>query len=397
MSRCAPLFLISDRVVFEGEDAVDAGGVTKELFALAMKDYLESTTLLQPCGDFHHLWFTRTPSHSPTDSFDEYLLGIFLGLACYNGILVNLPIAPVVYKLFNGGRISIEDLWAVDSSLARGLQALLDYAEVGTSFADVFGISFVATSNPLVVDSSAAVSTSRSFVELKPGGSEIQITRANRQEFVELFVQHALYRSCQEAVDNFISGLRVILHNQALSLCTSAEVSPLLPDRAPVMVPQIEMVICGSSDILDLNLADLRSHTSYLGEFHDRHPVICMFWVSSPAPPHLTDCPQETIGRLNPQEFRQFLLFLTATDRVPVGGLKQLRSTTQPCLPSPHPPPPLSSHRLTIQPTLSPPSALPVAHTCFNLLDLPSTYQSVEQLRERLLVALQHSQGFGLA
>jgi hypothetical protein len=280
------LLLPWGRVVFEGEDAVDAGGVTKELFTLAVKDYLESTTLLRPCGDLHHLWFTRTPdatlpscSTPPAASFDEYLLGIFLGLACYNGILVNLPIAPVVYKLFNGGRpISIEDLWAVDCSLARGLQALLDYAEVGTSFADVFGISFVAPSNPLVADSSSHSSS----VELKQGGSEIQITRANRQEFVDLFVQHALYRSCQEAVDNFVSGLRVILHNQALSLCTASEVL-FPPSCAPLtlfLFLQIEMVICGSSDLLHLNLNDLRRHASYLGEFHDRHPVICSFWVS---------------------------------------------------------------------------------------------------------------------
>lgn len=39
------------------------------------------------------------------NEFDEYLLGILLGLACYNGVLVNLPIVPVVYKLFNGSRV----------------------------------------------------------------------------------------------------------------------------------------------------------------------------------------------------------------------------------------------------------------------------------------------------
>lgn len=40
---------------------------------------------------------------------------------------------------------------------------------------------------------------------------------------------------------------------------------------------------------------------------------------------------------------------------------------------------------------------LPTAHTCFNQLDLPA-YKSAEEMREKLLVALQHSsEGFGFA
>lgn len=189
-----------------------------------MKEYLETSPLLRPCGDFHHLWFTRTSNRplAAEESFDEYLLGILLGLACYNGVLVNLPIVPIVYKLFNGGRASIEDLWTADSSLARSLQSLLDYSEVGTSFSEVFGITFVATTNPLI-DSSMPIA-SPTYIELQPNGSDLQVTRANRQEFVNLFIQHALYGCCRDAIESFLSGLRVILHNKALSLCTSSEV-----------------------------------------------------------------------------------------------------------------------------------------------------------------------------
>lgn len=68
---------------------------------------------------------------------------------------------------------------------------------------------------------------------------------------------------------------------------------------------------------------------------------------------------------------------MTATDRLPIGGLNQIR--------------------LTIQSTFQPPIALPVAHTCFNILDLPSSYESIDQLKDRLFIALEHCQGFGLA
>lgn len=38
---------------------------------------------------------------------------------------------------------------------------------------------------------------------------------------------------------------------------------------------------------------------------------------------------------------------------------------------------------------------LPVAHTCFNLLDLPR-YQTRERLRYKLLQAIQQTHGFSL-
>jgi len=36
---------------------------------------------------------------------------------------------------------------------------------------------------------------------------------------------------------------------------------------------------------------------------------------------------------------------------------------------------------------------LPRAHTCFNRLDLPA-YRSYEELREKLLLAVENSEGF---
>jgi E3 ubiquitin-protein ligase HERC4 len=38
---------------------------------------------------------------------------------------------------------------------------------------------------------------------------------------------------------------------------------------------------------------------------------------------------------------------------------------------------------------------LPVAHTCFNLMDLPR-YQTREKVQHKLLQAIQQTQGFSL-
>ena len=61
------------------------------------------------------LFFTRAtppapvPAPAPHASQaqwpEECMLGVIVGLAFYNGVLVNLPLVDIVYKLFNGGQV----------------------------------------------------------------------------------------------------------------------------------------------------------------------------------------------------------------------------------------------------------------------------------------------------
>lgn len=76
------------------------------------------------------------------------------------------------------------------------------------------------------------------------------------------------------------------------------------------------------------------------------------------------------------QVFVFFLaVFLTGSDRIPILGMK--------CL------------KLVIQPTGGGEDYLPVAHTCFNLLDLPK-YTDKETLKSKLIQAIDHYEGFSL-
>ncbi len=52
-------------------------------------------------------------------------------------------------------------------------------------------------------------------------------------------------------------------------------------------------------------------------------------------------------------------------------------------------------HQVIIQPTGGGDNYLPVAHTCFNVLDLPK-YTNKDTLRRKLVQAIQQSEGFGL-
>jgi hypothetical protein len=87
---------------------VDRGGVARELFAIALRDFIASRgDVLGVCGDHNEqLWFTRQGAAPVERLSGEYLLGVLVGLACYNGILVNLPIVPTVYKIWRKGTVS---------------------------------------------------------------------------------------------------------------------------------------------------------------------------------------------------------------------------------------------------------------------------------------------------
>lgn len=68
-------------------------------------------------------------------------------------------------------------------------------------------------------------------------------------------------------------------------------------------------------------------------------------------------------------------VFLTGSDRIPIHGMESLR--------------------IIIQSTTAEEHYLPVAHTCYNLLDMPR-YQTKEILRCRLTQAVEQYEGFSL-
>ena len=68
-------------------------------------------------------------------------------------------------------------------------------------------------------------------------------------------------------------------------------------------------------------------------------------------------------------------VFLTGSDRIPIHGMESMR--------------------IVIQSTTAEEHYLPVAHTCYNLLDMPR-YQTKEILRRRLTRAVEQYEGFSL-
>jgi len=315
------------KVIFVGEEAVDEGGVQKELFMLICRQ------LFNPqYGMFFLSNTTRTFWFNPSciDWVELELIGKILGLAIYNGIILDLQFPSVVYKKLLGLKPDFKDLCDGFPSFGDGLKQLLKYE--GDVENDL-GLTF-----QVMIDNFGHTT----YVDLKEGGSEIAVTNENRQEFVDLYVNHYLNVSIAKQFDYFSRGFRMVCDGPALRLFN---------------VSELEVLICGSPKF---DFHDLEESCLYQGFEPDSEPI-SWFW--------------EVVNSFTLEEKKKLLVFSTGSDRSPVGGLQNLNFV-------------IVKHG-------DEDDRLPQSHTCFNVLLLPD-YSSKEVLKERLLTAIQNSEGFGM-
>lgn len=319
------------RVHFIGEDGVDGGGVKKEFFQLLMTELLcPDYGMLAHQPESNTYWFD--PATLEAD--DEFLLlGLVIGLAVYNGVLLDLPLPLALYRKILGQEVRLRDLEEMQPTLGRSLRQLLQY-EGPNPVADVFCQTF-----SLDITACGEAQT----VPLCPGGETTVVTEDNRREFVELYVDWWLNRSIERQFEAFAKGFLMLCGGPALQLFSATE---------------LERLVCGSP-CLDFDA--LVSSARYEGGYHPEHRVVQWLW--------------QVVAGLNADEKKLFLKFFTGSDRAPIGGLANLR--------------------IVIQRDGADSTKLPTSHTCFNTLLLPS-YRSKEKLEDRLKLAILNAEGFGL-
>jgi ubiquitin-protein ligase E3 A len=130
------------RVIFENEEGIDEGGVRKEFFQLLVSQLLSvQYGMFTPTADGRALWINQ----SCLWNAEEFrLVGVLLGLAVYNGVLLDVHFPKVMYKkLLRVDRFELSDLASLDPSLHDGLKKLLEYTpeeEVESVFCRTFEV-----------------------------------------------------------------------------------------------------------------------------------------------------------------------------------------------------------------------------------------------------------------
>uniref|UniRef100_A0A3P9MXY5 HECT and RLD domain containing E3 ubiquitin protein ligase 3 n=1 Tax=Poecilia reticulata TaxID=8081 RepID=A0A3P9MXY5_POERE len=294
------------KVIFDGEEAVDAGGVTKEFFLLLLKELLDPVYgMFTHYKDSNLLWFSDK-------CFVEqnwfHLIGIVCGLAIYNSTVVDLHFPLVLYKKLLDVSPSLDDFKELSPTEARSLQQLLDYE--GGDVEETFLLSFAITRENYGMTE---------IKELIPGGESIAVDKNNRKEFVEAYLRYVFSDSVSEQYSAFSAGFLKVCGGEILSLFQPSELMAMVVGNNNYNWEEMEKV---------------------------------------------------SLTRRSPLP-----VFLTGSDRIPIHGMESLR--------------------IVIQSTTAEEHYLPVAHTCYNLLDMPR-YQTKETLCRRLTQAVEQYEGFSL-
>jgi len=208
------------KVIFDGEDGVDAGGVKKEFFQIVTRELLDpSFGMFKIFEESRFLWFN-------SDSFEsnnEYeLIGKLLGVAIYNSVIIDLKMPSLIYKKLKKQPLALADLEELHPQLAKGLRSLLEFTgDVKSTFEQNFQITYERYGENVVVD-------------LKEGGSEIFVDENNRIEYVELYVDYILTSSVRPQYDAFERGFLSVCGGRALDLFDYRE---------------LELLICGNPSL----------------------------------------------------------------------------------------------------------------------------------------------------
>lgn len=156
-------------VEFVGEQGVDEGGLSKEFFQLVVEQIFNpdyGMFVQQP--DTQTVWFN---SMSYENEAQFTLIGIVLGLAIYNTIILAVNFPMVVYRKLMGLRGTFDDLADWSPDLYRSLSEVLAYE--GGDMEEVFMLTFCIS----YADVFGGVLTHN----LKPGGEKIPVTQENKQ------------------------------------------------------------------------------------------------------------------------------------------------------------------------------------------------------------------------
>jgi E3 ubiquitin-protein ligase NEDD4 len=262
-------------------------------------------------------------------------VGRCIGVAIYHQRFLDAFFVSSFYKALLGRKFTLADMESVDSDVHRSLTWMLE-----NDITDILDLN-------MTVDDERF--GERITYELMPGGADIEVTEENKKEYVDLLCEWRCSRRIADQIKAITTGFYEVIPRDLISVFDERE---------------LELLIGG---IADVDVDDWQRNTLYRG-FSAEDAVIKWFW--------------EFIRSLEPEKKSRLLQFVTGTSRVPVNGFRELHGSDGP-------------RKFTIERMAGATEALPIAHTCFNRIDLPE-YSSKEALSSKILMAMEETEGFAV-
>lgn len=264
---------------FNGEEGVDAGGVTREWFqVLARGMFNPDWALWQPVAA------DRTTFHPNPLSWinGEHLLyfkfiGRIIGKALHEGRVLDAHFSRAVYKRLLGKEPNLKDLESMDLDYYKSLLWILE-----NDITDVISEDFSVVEEQFGEEK---------VVDLIPNGRNIPVTDENKREYVNAQVRYRLTTSVREQLENFVRGFHDIIPAELIAIFDEQE---------------LELLISGLPEI---DVDDWRANTEY-HNYTANSPQVTWFW--------------RIVRGMSNEEKAKLLQFVTGTSKVPLNGFKDL-------------------------------------------------------------------------
>ena len=266
------------KVEFIGEEAEDEGGVRKEFFMLVTRKLFDVNYGMFTYNEKTRLFWFNINSFEAKVKFE--LIGIVLGLALFNGIILDVKFPMAIYKKLLGIKPCLNDLKEYDPELYNNLYFLINTDD--KNLKENLDTTFTVT-----VDYFGE----KKIIPLKPNGENILIDYDNKNEYIDLYVNWFFNESINEFYVSFEKGFYRVFDKKLSKILSPQE---------------LELIICGTQK-LDFN--ELKKSVKY-EDYNEDSITVKYFW--------------QIVMEFNEEEKKKFLFFVTGCDRAPIDGLGSL-------------------------------------------------------------------------
>ncbi|NXA35030.1 WWP2 ligase, partial [Eudromia elegans] len=323
-------------IIMRGEEGLDYGGIAREWFFLLSHEVLNPMYCLFEYAGKNNYCLQINPASSINPDHLTYFrfIGRFIAMALYHGKFIDTGFTLPFYKRMLNKRPTLKDLESIDPEFYNSIVWTKENSleECGLELYFIQDMEILGK-----------VTTH----ELKEGGESIRVTEENKEEYIMLLTDWRFTRGVEEQTKAFLDGFNEVVPLEWLRYFDEKE---------------LELMLCGMQEI---DMSDWQKNTIYR-HYTKNSKQIQWFW--------------QVVKEMDNEKRIRLLQFVTGTCRLPVGGFAELIGGNGP-------------QKFCID-KVGKETWLPRSHTCFNRLDLPP-YKSYEQLKEKLLYAIEETEGFG--
>ncbi|XP_032891624.1 NEDD4-like E3 ubiquitin-protein ligase WWP2 isoform X1 [Amblyraja radiata] len=323
-------------IIMRGEEGLDYGGIAREWFFLLSHEVLNPMYCLFEYAGKNNYCLQINPASSINPDHLTYFrfIGRFIAMALYHGKFIDTGFTLPFYKRMLNKNPTMKDLESIDPEFYNSLLWIKE------NNIEECGLELYFAQDMEIL---GKVTTH----ELKKDGEDILVIEENKEEYMRLLTDWRFTRGVEEQTKAFLDGFNEVVPLEWLRYFDEKE---------------LELMLCGMQEI---DLTDWQKNTIYRHYTKNSKPIQ-WFW--------------QVVKEMDNEKRIRLLQFVTGTCRLPVGGFVELIGSNGP-------------QKFCID-KVGKDSWLPRSHTCFNRLDLPP-YKSYEQLKEKLMFAIEETEGFG--